>query len=423
MPAPPMRTFVRRSLIALLALPALALAWDVATYDPRPWLADQDRLARDMAQGYANLDWIAAHRRLDLPRLDRETRARLAGAHSRIRAFLAVRDFVHAFGDPHLKLQWGERPIVARPPAPAVAQAAASAATAATAATVASATTAPAVDEDPPAGADCAAAGYEDDDHAFRFPFERIRRWQALGGEAFPIGRIGDVGVLRIAQLGEERYAAACTEAFAPGIGRRALQLKTRERLQARLRAALAGLRAAGARRLLVDVSGNGGGSEWVTEVIALLTDRKLTRAEPSLVAPACDRAAVWRGPAPCPVFSGAPGRATLQGVGAWTGPVLVLADRGTASASEDLVAWLQQNKVASILGERTMGAGCGYVDGGTRTRLRASHFDVLMPNCARFLDDGTNEIEGLAPDIALAMHADDPQAQADALARVLVDR
>jgi C-terminal processing protease CtpA/Prc len=102
---------------------------------------------------------------------------------------------------------------------------------------------------------------------------------------------------------------------------------------------------------------------------------------------------------------------------------VLVLADRGTASASEDLVAWLQQNKVASILGERTMGAGCGYVDGGTRTQLRNSPFDVMMPNCARFLDDGTNEIEGLAPDIALPMHADDPQAQADALARLLVDR
>jgi hypothetical protein len=415
-----MRTFVRRSLLALLALPVLALAWDVATYDPKPWLADQDRLTRDMAQGYANLDWIAAHRRLDLARLDRDTRARLAGAHSRIRALLALRDFVHAFGDPHLKLQWGERPIAPEPPA----SAGAAAVPAATAAgTTAVAGTTNSVHDDPPAGADCAAAGYEDDDHAFRFPFERIRGWQALGGEAFPIGRIGDVGVLRIAQLGEERYAAACAEAFTPGIGRRALQLKTRARLQARLRAALASLRANGARRLLVDVSGNGGGSEWVAEVITLLTDRRLSRAEPRVVAPACDRAAVWHGRAPCAVFSGPPTRATLQGVGAWTGPVLVLADRGTASASEDLVAWLQQNKVASILGERTMGAGCGYVDGGTRTQLRASHFDVRMPNCARFLDDGTNEIEGLAPDIALPMQAEDAQAQADALARLLADR
>jgi hypothetical protein len=72
------------------------------------------------------------------------------------------------------------------------------------------------------------------------------------------------------------------------------------------------------------------------------------------------------------------------------------------------------------VIGERTMGAGCGYIDGGTRTQLRASHFDVLMPNCARFLDDGSNEIDGIAPDIAIDMHMDDKAAQARALAAAL---
>jgi hypothetical protein len=413
---PAMLRFLRRSLLAVLALVALAAALDVATYDPKAWLADHDRLTRDMAQGYANLDWIAAHRHLDLQRLDRDTRARLASAHSRVRALLAVRDFVHAFGDPHLRLEWGDRPVAVDD---------ASAAAAGTASAVAAAQAAqPALeDDDPPAGKDCAAAGYSEDDHAFRFPFERVPGWQPLGGEAFPTGTVGDVGVLRIAQFGEERYAAACTEAFRPDIGQRALQLATRERLQARLRAALSSLRAAGAQRLVVDVSGNGGGSEWVSEVIALLTDRTLSRAEARVVAPACDRRDVWQGPPPCPVFSGAPARSSLQGVGAWTGPVLLLVDRGTASASEDLVAWLQQNRAATVVGERTMGAGCGYVDGGGRTQLRASHFDVVMPNCARFLDDGTNEIEGLAPDVALPMQSDDPQARADALARALSAR
>ena len=98
----------------------------------------------------------------------------------------------------------------------------------------------------------------------------------------------------------------------------------------------------------------------------------------------------------------------------------MVLADRNTASAAEDLVAWLQQNKVSRVVAERTMVAGCGYVDGGTRTQLRASHFDVLMPNCARYLDDGTNEIEGIAPDVAIDMHLDDKAAQARALAAAL---
>jgi len=72
-----------------------------------------------------------------------------------------------------------------------------------------------------------------------------------------------------------------------------------------------------------------------------------------------------------------------------------ILADRGTGSAAEDFVAWLQQNKVATVLGERTAGAGCGYVDGGNPTRLKVVPVDVWMPNCARFLDNGSNEIEG----------------------------
>jgi len=57
-------------------------------------------------------------------------------------------------------------------------------------------------------------------------------------------------------------------------------------------------------------------------------------------------------------------------------------------------------------------------VNGGTRSRLRMLPRDVRMPNCARFLSDGTNEIEGIAPDVALPM--DEPDRAADALARLL---
>ena len=101
-------------------------------------------------------------------------------------------------------------------------------------------------------------------------------------------------------------------------------------------------------------------------------------------------------------------------------GAKVVLADANTASAAEDLVAWLQQNRVARVIGERTMGAGCGYVDGGTRTQLRASPFDVMMPNCARYLDDGSNEFEGIAPDIAIDLRSTDEAAKAQALAEAL---
>jgi hypothetical protein len=403
-----MSKFFRRAALLLLFALLLIAVGDVATYDAADWTADLDRVEADMARGYANLDWIAGKRGLDLARLDRETRARLAVAHSNLRAFLALRDFVHAFRDPHLRLKWGERPIaeaVATQPAAG--------------ASVSAAQSEPEPAE-PPAGADCAAAGYEEGEHDFAFPFSQLPGWRALGGGDFPTGVAGDAGVLRIAQLGENQYLAACTAVFAPGIGARALQLKVRAHQQARLRENLVALRKAGARRLLVDVTGNGGGSEWVSEVIALMSARPMSRAEARLVAPACDRRGVWQGKPACSVFGDEVARATIQGSGEWADPVLVLADRNTASAAEDLVAWLQQNQVARVIGERSMGAGCGYVDGGTRTQLRASHFDLMMPNCARFLENGVNEIEGIAPDIAIDMHIDDPASQARALATAL---
>lgn len=398
-----MKTLFRRALLALVAAIALLAAGDVATYDPAAWTADLERIEADMAQGYANLDWIAAKRGLDLPRLDRVTRQRLANAHSRVRAFLAVRDFVHSFRDPHLRLSWGQRPIAA-----------------ARAVGVASDVTADPAPAYAGAEADCAKANYEQEDHAFTFPVARLAGWRALGDGDFPFGVAGDVGVLRIAALGENKYAAACATVARPGLDERALQLAVREHQQAALREALATLRGAGAKRLLVDVTGNGGGSEWVSEVIALMSPRRMSRAEVRVVGPACDRRGVWQGKPACSVFAPAEQRATIDGTGEWSGPVLVLADRNTASAAEDLVAWLQQNKVARVIGERTMGAGCGYIDGGTRTQLHASHFDVLMPNCARYLDDGTNEIEGIAPDIAIDMQAKDDAVKANALATAL---
>ncbi|MGX5732136.1 S41 family peptidase [Pseudoxanthomonas beigongshangi] len=388
--APPSRRrwrWLRRLLLAAIALVLAVGAWDVASYDARPWLADYQRLKRDMAQGYANLDWIAAHRQLDLAALDRETTAALNRAHSRVRALLALRGFVKRFGDPHLRLEPAQRPAPSR---------------------LASSTDATTEPADPAAGKDCESAGYDEDDHGFTLPFARLADWHGLPGTHFPAGRFGDVGVLRIAQFGEQRYLAACRQVFQAGIGQRALQLRVRAHLQSELAHTLETLRANGARRLLVDVTGNGGGSEWVSEVITLVASGELVRAAPRLVAPACDRARIWYGESVCPVLAPIGERERLSGRGAWHGRIFVLTDRGTASASEDLVAWLQQNRIATVLGERTLGAGCGYVDGGGRTALSVAPFDVVMPNCARFLANGINEIEGIAPDVPLVLHDED---------------
>ncbi len=398
------KKYSKRAALTVVALVLLAIGWDVASYDADAWLADYGRLKRDMAQGYANLDWMTEKRDVDLPALDRRTTDALRNAHSNVRAFVVLRGFVRGFGDPHLRMKPGARP------APSALNGDSVAAN---------------EDANPVAGADCAAAGYEESDHAFRFPFARIGGWKPLRSGDFPTGLIGDTGVLRIAQFGEDRYLAACEAVFKSGVGQYALKLAVRARQQAQLRAAIAELRTKGARRLLVDVSGNGGGTEWVSEVVALMTDRTLTRREASRVAPACDRSDVWKGaPAPCPVFAPASQEsASLQGTGEWRGPLLIMADRGTGSAAEDFVAWLQQNKVATVLGERTAGAGCGYVDGGNPTRLKVVPVDVWMPNCARFLEDGRNEIEGIAPDVEVPMGDVEAEMQAKAVSDALAHR
>lgn len=379
--------WVRRSVLVLACVVGGAVVWDVTTYDAEAWLADYQRLKHDMAHGYANLDWIRDHRRVDLAALDRRTTTALANAHSRVRAFFALKDFVEQFRDPHLRLQPQQAHAKARETSDA--------AMAAPAETV-------------NAVSSCEAAGYEEGDHAFEVAFERLPGWQQLRGGDFPIGRAGDVGVLRIAQFGEQRYLAACNRVFKPNMDDRALQLAVRAEQQRVLIDSLRDLQRNGARRLLVDVTGNGGGSEWVSEVIALMTDRALTRAAPRRVEPRCDRSAIWRNASTCANFATAEANEVLQGSGVWRGPVVILIDHRTASASEDFVAWLQQNRVATVIGERTLGAGCGYLDGGTRTALKVLPLDVVMPNCARFLDDGANEIEGIAPDIALEPRAED---------------
>ena len=388
---------------ALLALRRFERAFaggalDLGRKDGPAFQADLARLERDMAAGYANLDWMVEHRGMDLAKLHRDTKAAIDRAASSTGAVLALAEFVRAFHDPHLRLTES-----AARPAPAASGEAGAAVALERA------------DGDEAVVASCEGAGYVASDHGFHGPLTHLPGWVALSGQAFPTGCVGDLGVVRIAQLGETSYLEQCRQVFQAGLSKTALKLKTRALLQRLLGDAVRALKERGARRLLVDVSGDGGGTEWVGDVIAVMTDKVLTRFNARRVAPTCDRTAIWTGEKVCPVL-GAPERRVIHGAGVWTGPLLVLADHGTGSAAEDLVAWLQQSHLAKVIGERTAGAGCGYFNGPGRSRLRAVPLEVLMPNCARFLEDGTNEIDGIAPDIELPLHGVPLQEQAAAL-------
>ena len=60
-------------------------------------------------------------------------------------------------------------------------------------------------------------------------------------------------------------------------------------------------------------------------------------------------------------------------------------------------------NGAATVIGERTYGAGCGFLDGGLPLELPDSGLEVWMPDCVRLRIDGTNEIEGIEPDVPIA--------------------
>lgn len=380
-----------RLVLAVLVLVAGIAVWDFATYDAEAWHRDYVHVKHELAHRYANLDWVVEHRHLDLLALDRETEAEILSAHSRLFAFLAVRRFVRAFRDPHLRLVWADRSAapaqVDAGPAPA------------------------------PALATFDAARYEAEDVAFRFPFHLLPGWTPMANAPFPTGIANDLGVLRIASFGEDRYRAIAEPVFEGGMRRDELKLAVRARLQQELRSAIAALRERGCKRLVVDLTGNGGGTEWVTEVVALFTDRELERRAARLLATGVDRKGIWNGQRVPSVLAPEEAPQRLRGTGEWNGPVFVLVDRHTGSASEDFVVWLKENGVAKVLGERTAGAGGGYVDGGGRIRLATWPVEVMAPNCARFLADGTNEIEGIAPDVELPMAGGAPAALAAAFA------
>ena len=150
-----------------------------------------------------------------------------------------------------------------------------------------------------------------------------------------------------------------------------------------------------------------------------------------------CDRAALWNNEKPgCslvvsepPLYAsgilayGKPGEfagkpSLFNGAwytykeGVYSGPLIVLVDEGTASASEYFAAMLADNRAATIIGEPTFGAGCGYTNGGIPTVLKNSNGRVRMPDCVRFRLDGSNEVGGITPDKLIAWRSNDTRYQ-----------
>ncbi|NJC41721.1 hypothetical protein GGQ87_001979 [Brevundimonas alba] len=218
-------------------------------------MADLEQVREEMASHYANLQWLATEREVQPDAIFAVGRQRLEGARSEAEARAVFEQLERSVGDRHVKIVWPRIGVVM--PAP-----------------VASATAAAA----PP----CVTLGYGEPAPDSRATASGMPGYRALSGASgFSAGliEVGDrtVGVVRIPQFTPQLHPAACAAALVelrpggePCDDACMDQLRTlavdrvTEDFSDRLRA----LRTAGASTLLIDLAGNGGGTEWV-EVLA----------------------------------------------------------------------------------------------------------------------------------------------------------
>lgn len=248
--------------ILVLALASVYAADDARAQQPdsADWLADFTQLRAEMSSHYANLQWAVDARGLDLPALTARTERQLAGARTVPEARGVMEAFLRAFGDGHLSVSWP------------------------------SANASPAAGEEPL----CTRLGYRAGQGPGGLPFHRAGRFTAIqsaDSAFFPAGVVETasgrrIGVLRIGLFSEYAFPRLCEQA-ARELGLTASS-PCDEGCEDRVEAAAGNLLTAALVRqldllgrertelLLVDITGNGGGTNWVQPAARTLTSVRL---------------------------------------------------------------------------------------------------------------------------------------------------
>ncbi len=102
-----------------------------------------------------------------------------------------------------------------------------------------------------------------------------------------------------------------------------------------------------------------------------------------------------------------------------WHGPLAVLTDRYTGSSAELLAGVLQDYAGATVLGQRSAGAGGGWTFGQTSWPLENSGLELYLPDHASYRRDGTSYQAGVTPDVPVRF---DPRDDDATKARALVE-
>ncbi|MDA1028824.1 MAG: S41 family peptidase [Bacteroidetes bacterium] len=439
--------------------------------NPDKWLSDFEHLKSELAGGYANLEWAAEHNQLDLAKLASETEAKLAKASSERQARSIIKDFIASFNDPHLRAEKSDPPV-----------------------------NGPYSEEEWVGPSKTASAkqalkvlGYRKASYDFGIDFDKMDGFKRVASEDNPFptailpmkdGRIW--GLIRIEYFGEDRYyavAEAIWRDFSPKMTTdtcgtecwRDFRHQVRTRLMEYLQESVEALEASGVDAIAMDVTGNGGGTEWVEDVARLLTTKHLRGPSsvfvrhPHWVGPiteeiealkadllksdrspelntllrtsledhvvllkevmaGCPASSLWEtsnARLACERLVQDPHGMNLvssfekeevsslssnevlftvirhpEKVGLYDGPLFVIVDGGSASATEQFATLLEMNSAATIVGEKTYGAGCGYTNDGIKVYLENTHLRIFMSDCMRGRADGENELAGIEPQI-----------------------
>jgi hypothetical protein len=435
----------------IAAAPATSQTWS-----PQPWLADLSQAQQAFRTKYANIDWLEHDREITLPALFDSAASRIRSAKSDAEAKAIFDRLIHRVGDGHVAIDWP------RPASPS------STPTSLKPADICDGMGFDATRSTPGVGSHL--PGYR----------------QMTGNGPFPAGIVfverRSVGVIRIGSFEPQGSPSICRTALRtlhiPAVApcddrcRDAVLTWSYDRMTRALEEQVTALKAAGATALLVDLTDNGGGSEWAEAAARMLSRQALiserrgfvrgphwseqwkTLAEQLRQAASgadpndrsrllgwaaeaddarSDAAQACAGSGARPLVGGAGYATGLVGAAragefagkpwadlvfsiaqfpyhdaVWSGPLMVLVDDETWSAAEEFAAVLQDNRAAVIIGSRTGGAGCGHTQGGTPTTLKNSGATLELPDCVRFRADGSNEVAGVIPDIVTGMRASD---------------
>jgi Peptidase family S41 len=251
--------------IALIVV--LSVANAAHAYDAAKWREDFAQARQELARSYANLDWVVAERKIDLQALVERTERGLATARDDEEAIKVLTRFLDTFGDGHVDLVPPQRTAAAAAPVTAA--------------------TAPATDQKT-----CRDMGYQPirRDRA-GIDFGSTGRYAALTNEdaaALPAGILKaggrTLGVIRIGLFLEQAFPMLCERehpAPAPcdSACERSVFTRVGKTLTHTLVRQVQVLAAKKVDAIVVDITGNRGGSDWAEAAARVLT-------KPGLAAP-----------------------------------------------------------------------------------------------------------------------------------------